>query len=133
MALKCFKGFSFLAIPFCYFIGFSGYFLCLCGVHFVNRARAIPRSMAASAVLLTFSSYLRINHIDNDIFHPFTFGALFMGNSQYFCVLLIKGTIVYFLGLLIISNKWYDFVAVERYLFRNFLALFSGVAAVVLG
>lgn len=45
----------------------------------------------------------------------------------------IKGTCVYFLGALIISNKWYDFVTVNRYLFRNFLALFSGITAVFLG
>lgn len=81
-------GFSFLATPFCYFIGFSRYLeISLKFLIFIS-ATAIPRAMASSAVLLSFYSYLRIYHIENDIFSPFTTGALFMGKKRCFsCVI----------------------------------------------
>ena len=77
--------------------------------------------MGASFLLIAFYSIVRILDLNIPYFHIFSTGALFMG------------TFVYFLGLLIICNKWYPHEDGGHYAIHQILAVASGIAALAIG
>jgi hypothetical protein len=105
MALEAFLGFSVAVMPLCYAIGFKD-------------EDAIPRAMGASFIILASYVAMRMTGYQNQYLEIFSTGALFMG------------TFVYFIGLLIVSCKYYRS---NNFVFLQILTIASGVAALFLG
>jgi hypothetical protein len=83
----------------------------------------IPRSTIASFILLAVYVIAKLSSTRlPDAVHLFQTGCLFMGGF------------VYYLGLLVMSSKWYDEKANwTRYLWMQVLTIGSGLAALYLG
>lgn len=111
-ALFTFLGFMVFILPLCYIVGFT-------------TKEAIIRCMNVAFYLLAIYIYAAVTGIDNDwYFYPFKQGILLLGGF------------VYFVGCLIISNKFYSWdrdAHIGRYLWCNIIALSSTFAAFVLG
>ncbi len=108
IALEAFLGFSVLVTPLCYYIGF-------------RKKSIIPRAMAASFLLLLFYIVVRITRIELPYFDIFSVGVLFMGSF------------VYFIGLLIVSSKWYKHKDAQHYIVMQLLTIVSGIQALFFG
>ncbi|MUG93346.1 hypothetical protein F7734_13285 [Scytonema sp. UIC 10036] len=108
ISLETFLGFSVLVMPLCYFIGF-------------RERKVIPRTTAASFLLLVFYVGLKITQTDIAYLNIFSSGALFMG------------AFVYFIGLLILSSKWHGHNNLWHYVGLQILTIVSGVAAIFIG
>ena len=108
IALEAFSGFSIVVLPLTYFIGF-------------RRSDAIARTMLLSLLLLIAELTVKITGIDVPYFDIFAPGMRFMG------------TFVYFLGLLIVSSKWYCRRNSWPYLPMQGLAIISGITAFYIG
>ena len=111
-ALFVLLGFMVTILPFCYVVGFD------------NDA-VMLRCMNVAFYLLHIYVYATIHDFHNSrYFYPFKQGVLLLGGF------------VYFLGCLIISNKYYSWendVDVGKYFRCNVLALGSGFVALTLG
>lgn len=105
-------GFMIVILPFCYIVGFK------------NDA-VMLRTMNVTAYLIHAYAYAMFQGLENhSYFLPFRPG------------LLLLGGIVYFIGCLIISNKYYSWREEKdtfRYIRCNFIAIGSGFAALALG
>lgn len=106
-------GFSVLAMPLCYAIGFSD-------------REVIPRSMGASFLML--ASYVVV----------VATGADFGGFEVFKAGMLKVGAFVYFTGCLIVSNRYYRRAAHNggvdaEYFLLQLLTIGSGAAALYLG
>ncbi len=108
LALESFLGFSVMVMPLCYCIGFK-------------EKSSIPRAMMASFFLLFFCTISKIVGLNLSYFNVFSKGMLFIG------------TFVYFIGLLIISTKWYSHKNKEHYIYLQLLTIISGVLAFFIG
>lgn len=112
-ALQARLGFSVMAMPLCYFFGF-------------RDKDAVPRSMAASFIMLAAyvaGSATGAGHAILDVFKP---------------GMLKLGAFVYFTGCLIVSNRFYHRAAYDRdvdarYFLLQLLTVLSGSAALYLG
>jgi len=108
LALMVYLGFSAFMIPGCIGIGFE-------------KDAYIPRTMFAALTMLVV--YL-VMEIGNFAFpHYQTFKASFV----------FIGCFIYFLGLLIVANKWYCYQNDSAYIATTLLAILSGIAAIYLG
>jgi len=108
IALEFLIGFSVIMTPLCYFIGF-------------NKESEISRPMGASLILLTIYTTVKIAGVSIPYFDIFSTGIFFMGS------------LVYFLGLIIMSSKWYDHESKEHYVWLQILTALSGIAALFIG
>jgi hypothetical protein len=82
--------------------------------------KMIPRGITAGFIALLFYVVTHITGLSSPAIDVFKPGAHFMG------------AFVYFLGMLIMSAKWYDGIN-GKYLLMNGLTIVSGVAALYLG
>ena len=108
IALEAFSGFSIVVLPLRYFIGF-------------RRGDAIARTMLLSLLLLSAELIVKITEVNIPYFDIFAPGMRFMG------------TFVYFLGLLIVSTKWYCRRNSWPYLPMQGLTIISGITAFYIG
>ncbi|NEN90098.1 MAG: hypothetical protein F6K48_14735 [Okeania sp. SIO3H1] len=110
IALETSLGFSIIVTPLRYMIGFT-------------ERDVIPRAMSASLILLTIYVSAEIVNFEFPYIEVFSTGVLFIGSF------------VYFIGTLIVSSKWYQFgkFNINNYLWLQFLAIISGVAALYIG
>ena len=108
IALEAFCGFSIVVMPLTYFIGF-------------RHRDAIARTMLISLILLIAELTVKISDTNLPYFDIFAPGMRFMG------------TFVYFLGLLIVSSKWYYSKNSGRYLLMQGLTIVSGIIAFYIG
>jgi len=109
IALEVSLGFSVVVLPLCYFIGF-------------RERDVIPRAMSASLFLLIIYVGLKITETELPYVGIFSSGVLFVGSF------------VYYLGCLIISNKWYNQALEQnRYLSMQILTIVSGILALYIG
>ncbi len=108
IALEVFLGFSVLVIPLCYFIGF-------------RERQVIPSATTASFFMFAFYVVVKIARLDIPYLNIFSSGALFMG------------TFVYFVGLLILSCKWYRHNDFWQYALLQLVTITSGVLALLIG
>ncbi|MEM8722888.1 MAG: hypothetical protein AAGE84_26995 [Cyanobacteria bacterium P01_G01_bin.39] len=108
IALEAFWGFSVAIMPLTYFIGF-------------RRRNIIARTMLGSLLLLIIELTIKITAIELPYFEIFAPGMRFMG------------TFVYFLGLLIVSSKWYFDKNDWRYWLMQGLTIVSGIMAFYFG
>jgi hypothetical protein len=107
MALQAALGFSAIVTPLCYFIGF-------------RNKEAIPRTMAASLLLLIIYAGVYILGLRGSYFDVFAPGVYVMG------------TLAYFVGVLIVSSRFYVETR-RRWLQMQALAIISGVVALFVG
>lgn len=121
IALQVFLGFSIITMPGCIAMGWED-------------EKKIPRSTVSSLILLTVYVLAKLNgsYISDDM-RLFETGCLFMG------------AFVYFLGLLIMSSKWYSVErkfydrdkqvkpSYNRYALMQGITIASGLAAFYLG
>lgn len=107
MALQSALGFSAAVMPLCYFMGFR------------NR-EAVPRTMAASLLLVVMYAGAYIAGLRGIYFDVFAPGVYVMG------------TLAYFIGVLIISSRFYVKER-QRWLQMQALAIISGVVALFVG
>lgn len=108
MALEVFLGFSVVVQPLCYFIGFQ-------------NKEVIPRAMGASLALLLVYVPARISGWSLAGWEIFAPGALFLGSF------------VYFIGLLIVSSRFYRPKGGSYYGRMQLLTIVSGVLALLVG
>jgi hypothetical protein len=121
MALQSFLGFSVITMPGCIAMGWE-------------KDAQVPRSTLASFILLAFYVSIKLtSHIAPEAINIFSTGCLFMG------------AFVYFLGLLVMSSKWYSWRdrrdkdgnltrdGFRAYCFMQFLTVVSGFAALYFG
>ncbi len=107
MALQAALGFSAIVMPLCYFIGF-------------HNKEAIPRTMAASLLLVLIYAGVYIAGLRGTYFDVFAPGVYVMG------------TLAYFVGVLIVSSRFYADTR-RRWLQMQALAIISGVVALFIG
>jgi hypothetical protein len=122
MALQSFLGFSFITRPGCIAIGWE-------------KEKQVPKSTLASLLILT--PYVATNILSSSLpecIRLFDTGCVFMG------------AFVYYLGLLVISSKWYcctkaynpkgketERKGFSRYFMMQAITIASGLAALYLG
>jgi hypothetical protein len=115
MALQAFMGFSVITMPGCVALGWE-------------KDSQVPKSTQASLILLVTYVAMKVsgNYMSEDV-RLFETGVLFMG------------AFVYYLGLLVMSSKWYphnakdDATRFRRYVQMQVVTVISGVAALYLG
>lgn len=109
IALESLLGFSVAVYPFCYVIGF-------------DSEESLVKAGGASLIMICINVILSYFDKELKYLRPFQSGMLFMG------------TFVYFLMLLIISNKYFNYSrSFNLYLKTNFIAIVSGVLALFFG
>jgi hypothetical protein len=114
IALQAFLGFSVVTMPGCIALGWE-------------TDRQVPRSVFSSLLILGTYVAMKLTDVMTDDLRLFETGAIFMG------------AFVYYLGLLVMSNKWYcwsgkkDSGQAARYVALQVLTIVSGVAALYLG
>ncbi len=114
IALQASLGFSVLTMPGCVFLGWE-------------NDQQVPKSVFSSFIILAAYVFMKLTHGLNGALALFEPGAIFMG------------AFVYYLGLLLMSSKWYVW-ATERnrssgsnYILLQFLTIVSGIAALYFG
>lgn len=107
IAFETFLGFSVLVLPLCYCIGF-------------RDKQVIPRAMMTSVFLLLIYFPMASNVELGQYFQIFSKGIWYMA------------TFVYFIGLLIVSSRYYLGPNDPSYLAMQLLFLVSGLAAIYL-
>lgn len=108
IALESFLGFSVITAPGCIMLGW-------------NSDGVIPRTTSASFLILAFYVTAHLTGLSLDpAVKLFETGGLFMG------------AFVYYLGLLVMSSKFYP-ESEDRYVFMQLLTIVSGLAAFFIG
>jgi hypothetical protein len=105
MALETFLGFIFISLPFCYIVGF-------------DKNDAVPRAMGSSLIMIIVYCSTEVGHFD---IGPF----IYFKNAVLVC-----GTIVHFIGCLIISNQHYS---ESNYFLANIYAFSSCLVSIFFG
>ncbi|HLP92256.1 MAG TPA: hypothetical protein VK184_27155 [Nostocaceae cyanobacterium] len=115
LALEVFLGFSVVAMPLSYFIGFT-------------KREVVSTTTFVSFLLMVFYIGVNLTNTNINYLNIFAPGALFLG------------TFVYFIGLLIMSSKWYYYESVWYaldnkwpYIYLQLLTVVSGVGALYIG
>jgi hypothetical protein len=117
MALQSFLGFSVITLPGCIAFGW-------------NKEEQVPKSTLAALLILTpYVATKILSHSAPEFIKLFDTGCVFMG------------AFVYYLGLLVLSSKWYCCLNVRnheetgfsRYLLMQAMTIASGLAALYLG
>jgi len=108
LSFVTFLGFSAIMWPGCICIGFE-------------KDDTIPQSMLASLLMLIVYLVIEIGGFSVPYYETFNAGFVFVG------------CFVYFLGLLIVGNRWYCHENAVGYLAMILLCIVSGVAALYLG
>ena len=113
MGIQAFLGFSVVVSPLCYSIGFS-------------NEESVPRATMASFAILAAYVLMHIQGTPTGVWANFTTGALFMGGF------------VYYLGLLILSSRFYKPAdcggdRIVHYWAMQALTIVSGMLALYLG
>ena len=104
IALEAFWGFSVAVMPLTYIIGF-------------RDRRVVPRTMLVSLFLLVIYITAQITNTKLSYFEIFAPGVRYVASF------------VYFIGLLIVSNKWYLRKTPHLYWVMQALAVISGLTA----
>ncbi|CAF3701123.1 unnamed protein product [Rotaria sp. Silwood1] len=102
------------------FVIIAGELVIMIGFH---DKKAIPSGIIASFVLILIGSFLHLQKYSNILTIPFTRPLLFLG------------TFVYFIGLIILSSRWYTKMDNNLLLFwlLQFIAFSSGLIAMLMG
>lgn len=114
MALQAFLGFSVITMPGCIAMGW-------------DTDRKVPKSVLSSLIILVGYMYMKLTNQLTDDTALFQTGAMFMG------------AFVYYLGLLVMSSKYYlwsgrtDGKEHGRYIIMQIVTIASGVAALYFG
>ncbi len=111
IALMSALGFSVIALPGCYVIGFDS--------RDGKEQAVIARATSAGFLLILVFGILRVLGSTTSAAHLFEGGALWMGSF------------VGYLGLLIASSRWYD--GHKNYILKQAVVLVAGVAALFFG